>query len=358
MTHCLAYFVTPHGFGHAARACGVMDSLYALDSTVRFVIFSTVPKWFFTSSLRAPFDYVELETDIGLVQNGPLHENIPSTVERLNAFFPPEKRIIRETIKLIERYSCGLIINDISPLGIVIGKEMGITTLLIENFTWDWIYDGYGEAGFIRHIHYLEEIYAAVDYHLLAEPFCCKSEADMICSPISRKSRTKGQEIRNRLELKEGERCVLLTMGGIREEFGNVSQLKDLPNIVFVIPGSRDRFIREDGIIYLPFQSDFFHPDLIEASDVVVGKVGYSTLAEVYQSGKPFGYIPRSGFRESDILEAFIKDRMQGLAISEKDFYNGRWLERLDSLLKLPTMRRKGSTGAEEAAGFIRNLLL
>ena len=62
----IAYFVTPHGFGHAARAAAVMSSLYDRLPQVHFQIYTTVPRWFFSTSVKAPFTYNELLTDIGL----------------------------------------------------------------------------------------------------------------------------------------------------------------------------------------------------------------------------------------------------------------------------------------------------
>jgi len=47
----IAYFVTPHGFGHAARAAAVMVALQEIDPTIQFDIFTQVPRWFFQDSL-------------------------------------------------------------------------------------------------------------------------------------------------------------------------------------------------------------------------------------------------------------------------------------------------------------------
>ena len=35
---------------------------------------------------------------------------------------------------------------DISPLGIAAGHAAGLPTVLVENFTWDWIYQAYVES--------------------------------------------------------------------------------------------------------------------------------------------------------------------------------------------------------------------
>jgi hypothetical protein len=39
----IAYFISPHGFGHASRAAAVMEALYKIESSIRFEIFTTTP---------------------------------------------------------------------------------------------------------------------------------------------------------------------------------------------------------------------------------------------------------------------------------------------------------------------------
>jgi len=65
----IAFFISPHGFGHAARAASVMEALAQIEPSYRFDIFTTVPAWFFAKSNSFTFKYHRLLTDIGLVQS-------------------------------------------------------------------------------------------------------------------------------------------------------------------------------------------------------------------------------------------------------------------------------------------------
>ena len=78
----------------------------------------------------------------------------------------------------------------------------------------------------------------------------------------------------------------------------------------------------------------------MNASDAVVGKVGYSTLAEVYQAGVPFGYVVRSNFRESAPMGAFIEKEMPGTLLDESEFSSGGWTDKLQDLLTLNRVSR------------------
>jgi UDP-N-acetylglucosamine:LPS N-acetylglucosamine transferase len=115
---------------------------------------------------------------------------------------------------------------------------------------------------------------------------------------------------------------------------------------------------RRDNLIILPSHSGFYHPDLVNASDAVIGKVGYSTLAEVYHAGIPFGYVLRSNFRESAPMAAFIEKEMQGIFLEESDFGSGEWLTRLQDLLNLNRVQRRVTNGAEQIGNFIRDRIL
>jgi len=139
----IAYFVSPHGFGHAARAAAVMQAISEIDASVEFEIFTTVPSWFFQDSMSAPFNCHALLTDIGLVQKTAFQADLNKTIGSLNDFLPFPAALISEISTTITTLNCVVIICDISPLGISVGSEAGIPTVLIENFTWDWIYEQY-----------------------------------------------------------------------------------------------------------------------------------------------------------------------------------------------------------------------
>lgn len=97
----------------------------------------------------------------------------------------------------------------------------------------------------------------------------------------------------------------------------------------------------------LPYHSNFYHPELVKASNVVIGKVGYSTLAEIYNAGVAFGYIATSDFPESRVLVSFIRERMNGVSMEmdEETYSQSRWISRLDDLPSVSPASRPGPNG-------------
>jgi len=355
----IAYFISPHGFGHAARASAVMAALQEVNPAVHFEIFTKVPRWFFDRSLAGSFSYHDLLTDVGVVQKDSLTEDLPETVRQLGqmkTFYANHKQRLGEQIN---RLGCQLVMCDIAPLGLVAARSAGMPSVLVENFTWDWIYEGYEqlEPDLQPFIADLQTIFSLAGYHIQTEPFCVRHKADLTTVPVSRKPRTLPENVRQKLNIPVQDRMVLITMGGVNWEYTFLERLEGISGVHFVVPGSGNTRERRGNLILLPPHSEFYHPDLVNACDVIIGKAGYSTLAEAYRAGIPFGYVARSKFRESEPLMAYVDAQMNSLQIAETQFQNGDWLSSLPDLLAMPRLRRDGPNGADQVAEFVVGLL-
>src|SRR5215813_6366295 len=253
----IAYFVTPHGFGHAARAAAVMVALQKIDPAIQFDIFTQVPRWFFQDSLVRDVRYYHVRADVGLVQATSLHEDLSATVRRLDSFFPCDRALVTTLTALLRSTACALVLCDIAPLGLVAARAAGVPAVLIENFTWDWIYQGYvqEEARLSRHIPYLQNIFATADYHIQMEPVCCPRQADLKTLPVGRQPQRSRQQTRAQLGLPAQAPAVLLTMGGIPQSYTFLSQLQQHRDTWFVVFGAGDCLEQHDNVIVLPHRS-------------------------------------------------------------------------------------------------------
>lgn len=356
--------ITPHGLGHAARACAVLEALSA-RLPVHVEVVSTVPNWFFQQSLTAPFNLHSLLTDIGLAQHDALREDIALTLTRLDAFYPLQPELVWQTAALLA--NCRLILCDIAPLGIAAAelarKDFGATvqSVLLENFTWDWIYQGYAKQwpALNRHRVYLRELFSRADLHIQAEPVCAPSKADLRIPPVARWLRQARRAVREQIGLPESSKVILVTMGGIAGAALPLKQMEAMRrDCSFLLAGQPvDTLTVRGNLHLLPQVNNFWHPDIIAACDAVVGKIGYSTLAEVFQAGIPYGAVCRPRFRESEVLAAFAQQNMPCLLISEEQFENGSWLDMLPQLLALQAQKGHQQTGAVAAAEFLRGML-
>ena len=136
MSQTLAYFVSSHGFGHAARAAAVIDHLCRLRTELRIELFTGTPRWFFEQSLGGQvmserIRYRSWSTDVGLVQETALAENLQATVQTLGEWLPLRAEVIQSTAEAVQTSRTELVVADISPLGLQVARELGLRSIAV-----------------------------------------------------------------------------------------------------------------------------------------------------------------------------------------------------------------------------------
>lgn len=346
-------FVTSHGYGHAARMTAVLDSL---SSRVPHTphIFTSVPESIFTQSLTN-YRYHYHLTDIGFIQKDAFQIDIDATCSRLSTFVPYSETTINRFVEECKRMS--VIVSDISPLGICVAKRLGIPSILVENFTWAWLYNSFTNdfpqmGQFAR---YFEEQFAQADFHIQTEPLCNPAKVDLHCGPIFRRTKENSTTIKNKFECGQ-RKVVVVTMGGISFIPSFLGSLKSYNDFFFIFCGQDKDCKVSKNVQLLNRSTDLYHPDLINCADIVVFKSGYSTLAECFQAGNATICVKRDGFAESEIIENYAKQFLHSTLIEQADFVSGKWLELLPDI----TIKPNGVTrenGADTTADFIAGIV-
>jgi hypothetical protein len=357
---CFAFFVTPHGLGHASRAIAVAESLARRLPPCDFEFFTTIPKHHIAASVEN-FHYQTLNCDVGMVQIDALRADLPKTLQRLNSFLPFDSNEVQRLVAYLERRRCIAVISDISPLGLEVARAAALPSVLIENFTWDWIYRSYAldhpQMG--KHAAYLSSIFACADLHLQCQPICQIMPDGVRTSPVSRRFQKDPATVRNQLGLSPATKMVFISMGGIPHSLPDLDMLaKNYGDITFVIAGHCPTRVTPSNIRLLPINAPLFHPDLVRSANVVIGKVGYSTIAEVYQAGVPFGYFSRLENPEMGPLLFFLEEKIQGVHFTNNDYQTSAWLDHLEALLSMPRIdRSREPNGADQCADSIAQLV-
>jgi hypothetical protein len=331
----IACFVSPHGFGHATRISAVIQQLAQSFQSLELIIFGETPQWFWENNLpkNCKFRFCETNTDIGLIQKGPFLHDPVQTLREVNQFLEFPQSELERPIERIHSFEPTFILCDISPLGIEIGSRLNIPTLLLENFTWDWIYQSFikeqGEFKYV--IEKLSTVYAKVNLRLQCLPYCEKDPSAKKLNPIFRTSIIHKSQILESLGLEEDDSYILVTTGGISmaHTFKNP---KGNPHLV--IPGDFAEITKRGSIIHIPMNSKIPFPDLVSASSFVVGKAGYGTIAECWGMNIPFMGVFRDTFRESDVLRQFCIEKLDFKEISLSEFNDGSWMKFTSDLIK------------------------
>ncbi len=349
----IAFFITPHGFGHATRASALMQAIQAIRPNMHFDVFSMAPTWLFHESLTEAINHHRGSYDVGLVQSDPLHENLPETLQRLEALVPFRGSLVAQLACQVKEAGCALVVCDIAPVGIAVARAAGIPSVLVENFTWDWIYSGYlpAEPRLAPYIDYLEKIFKQASYHIQTEPLCQPdSEADLQVGPMSRPPDGRAADIRHVLGIPDGKRLVVIGISGSENSPDLFASLPAFSDFYYIFMGQQSNFKIGDDRMILP--AGFYYPNLLQNATALVGKTGYSSVAEAAGAGIPFVYIDRPTFRESAVISRFIRRSVGGFEIGAAELAAGDWLPRLEVLLQKHTPSPQPNSAAA-AADFI-----
>lgn len=353
-----AFFISPHGFGHASRSLALMEALLVADDQAFFHLFTTVPEWFFKGVIGEKFTYRHLACDVGFVQRDPFSSDFTATHKALADLLPFRSGQIDAVCRQLA--ACSLAICDISPLGIFAGKRAGIPSVLVENFTWDDIYAFYSSRHpFLKEwIDLLQRSFSVADFHIQTEPLCRRNEgADLLVGPMGRRPEMGGAEVRRLLAIDKGQKIVLVSFGGFPWKTPEVeANAARFPDAVFVVPADIGHIYRQGNVIFLPKQNEVSHVAIVHAADALICKAGYSTLAEGYCAGVPVAAIVRDDYPESPALAAFVEYNMGGICLPFSSVMDGSWFTVVPKLLSQGRRPSRQSAAGEVAAFLLDRL--
>lgn len=169
---------------------------------------------------------------------------------------------------------------------------------MVANFTWEWIL-AHGphasRAGDL--IRFFSTCTAKATWCFLTWPACeeVSHPTPVPVGLVGKTCRVDRTEVRRLMHLDQAQHVALVTFGGSVPPQVNMSALEAQGLAVWDARPTRWPDCASDPPIP--------HACLVQASDVVVGKLGYSTLAEALIHGTPFLWVRRPDWPEEQILE-------------------------------------------------------
>jgi hypothetical protein len=362
----IVWFISSHGFGHATRDIEVINEIGRRRPDVRAVVRSGVPASFVEQSATVPVELQQAETDTGVVQVDSLHVDEAATARQAAVFHEDFSARADAEAKWLRRLEATLVVGDVPPLACAAAERAGVPSIVLGNFTWDWIYAAYPqfETGAPGVIEAIGGAYARAT-RALRLPLHGGFETMRTVRDIpfiARRSHRGRDEARRALGLSLAETVVLASFGGhnLGLDYGAIAGRHSfrllLTDYEYPHVAGADRLVRvtrrhmaDRGLKY---------EDLIAAADAVVGKPGYGIVSECVANGAAFLYALRSRFAEQDVFEREMPGLLRCRRIENDDLLEGRWREPIEALLAQPHAPTVSPTnGAEEAATAILDLL-
>ena len=331
----VAFYISGHGFGHASRQVEIINRLAARRPDLKILIRTAAARWLLERTVKPAFDLDPRPVDTGVAQIDSLHLDEAKTLADAREFYATfEARADDEARRLVEQ-DVVFVVSDAPPLACAAAARAGVPSVVISNFTWDWIYEEYeghegregheGNKGFIETIRKgYRQADAAWRLPMHGGFAAFKTIVDVPF--VARHAMHAPEETRRRLGLPSNRRLVLPTFGGYGVD-GLTLDALDTKGTEWQVAQVPDAAIYDAGLRY---------EDLVRAVDVVLTKPGYGTLSECIANHTAVVYTSRGRFAEYDVLVREVPKYLRCAYLSNESLLAGRWRAALDAALTAP----------------------
>ncbi|NKB25110.1 MAG: hypothetical protein GKR87_12185 [Kiritimatiellae bacterium] len=355
----IIYYITAHGYGHGTRACDILNALCRQAPRIPIIVVSDLPKPFLSHRLNADQVTFRKESfDVGLVQFDDIQVDVPATLNKVIGLHEKRDQLIQEETAFLNEQQAALVIVDIPAIPLFAAKEVGIPSIAIANFGWDWIYSAFTHDNprWKKYVDWFHEGYATTDL-LLRLPFSEEMNAFpriedifLVASP--------GRERRGDIIKKRGcvptKKWILLSFGALNWDPSVIDRIQKLEPYEFFT------------VYHLFWEGKNFHAidmksipfsDLIASMDGVISKPGYGIVSDCIANKKPLACTDRSNFLECSILVEGIKKYLQHVYLPAEKLYKGDIAETIEKLLNVPLPQHTmGNDGVKVAIHRIMDL--
>ena len=357
MSLTIAFYISGHGFGHAARQIEIIN---ALAGRATIFVRTEAPRWLFDRTVRVPFRFFAGPCDTGVVQIDSLRLDEEETVRRAAAFHTTfEERAAREAAFLHEQ-RVDVVVCDAPPLACAAAALGRRRAIVLSNFTWDWIYSEYAEQFEVKAPHVIPRIRQA--YSEATEGWRLPMHGGFggIASVrdlpwVARHATVPRDEVLRRLDIPAARPLAMSSFGGYGLSGFDPATLDCLEAWTIVLTGRERPATVPAGVVFVDegamYAAGLRYEDLVAACDIVATKPGYGIISECIANDTAVLYTSRGRFAEYDVMVAEMPRVLRCAYIEEETLRAGRWQRSLDALLaSSPPPERPPTDGAQIAA--------
>jgi UDP-N-acetylglucosamine transferase subunit ALG13 len=316
----IAYYISDYGFGHATRSIAIIRELLKSSSDLHFTVCTSFSLSFIERSLKnedqTRLHYRDVQNDFGFI----LKENsIEPDPEEMNLkyeqYVSDSENYVNREAEFLTEMRINLIIGDIPPFCFTAARQAGLPSIGISNFTW---YTAYKD--FISHekLDVLKRSYQKM-YCFFAlggsrEPQWGQRE-NLFFDYFSRHDDPQEVVRIQSLVNPTGEKTVVYFGLGMKVEAGDLTRFKiwDSPDCVFIV--SHNMPIFRENVHHIP-KNYTESQNYIAASDIVISKPGWGTVAEAITFNKRLLLLNRPNMKEDRNTIQYLKSEKRCELIS------------------------------------------
>jgi L-arabinokinase len=348
----VAFYITAHGYGHGRRSCDIIRAFHRVRPDAAVHVVSGLGEPFLRSQL-GPGAYTLRggSFDVGMVQLDSIRVDVEATLLRAEGVCARRRESVEAEREFLGRHGIGVVVADIPAIPIEAAAGLGIPSLAVGNFSWDWIYEGrcardprWGEI-----VEAFREGYARTGL-LLRLPF----SPEMNSFPrrediplVAAAGRSRRKEIARITGCDPGRKWVLLSFSTLEwgaEALARVGEIEDCAFFTVLPLRWESPNLHALERERVPFS------DVVASVDAVVSKPGFGILSDCVVNRKPLVYAERSDFREYPVLEEAVGRYLRNVHIPAAELYRGNLRPFLDRLERSAEPAERLTGGGEDIA--------
>lgn len=351
----LAYYITPHGFGHAVRSLEIIRHLLMAEPGLDIHIVSDLPDFLIVQNVGRPLPVRRRRLDVGLVQKDSLRFDLAASLNALERLREREEELLAEEVEFFRSVGVRGVVSDIAFLPLLAAARMGLPSVGVSNFTWDWIYMSYlpEDERWRQVIEWIQDAYRCCGLFLQLPMHGDCSACPLIedVPLVARKAVRSSEDTRKILQHPQESKAYLISFAELELSPEAISCLESIPKAVFYFKKPL-RFNLANGRCLDSFY--LLYQDVVAAMDAVITKPGYGIVSDCIANATPVAFTDRGPFPESPILVREVQRHLPSVSIPRSAFYKGEWQNALNELSRLSGKRIDVRTdGAGVCAGRI-----
>ena len=352
----LAFYISGHGFGHASRQIEIINAVARRLPNASVLIRSSAPKRLFERTVKAAYELDPGAADVGVFQIDSLQPDEDATVDHAREFYSTfDARAKAEAERLLAQ-GVRLVIADAPPLGCEAAARAGIPSVVVSNFTWDWIYAAY--PGFaerapdvipaIQRAYHKATAAWRLPMHGGFETFGTIRDVPF----VARHATHTREETRERLRLPLNRQLALSSFGGYGDGGIDFDSLDSAEHWDVVVTGNERPTAARRGtqFVFEPelYASGLRYEDLVAACDAVVTKPGYGIISECIANRTAIVYTARGRFAEYEVLVGEMPKYLRAQYLDQQSVKAGRWRAALDAAIERPEPPERAATNGAD----------
>ncbi|MEC7984636.1 MAG: hypothetical protein VX278_05700 [Myxococcota bacterium] len=280
----IAHVCTPHGFGHLTRQLALGIELEHLCASSTYYCHNAS----IVKESHPNAKYIVKSADVGLIQKDSLHIDFDQTLRVLDDLCTEKK--LQWWMEELAPYDA--VIADLPPIILEACRRIQKPVLAVGNFDWAWIY---------RHYQPLKNWSKQWD----------KWQKGHVALSLSPGPAMEGFTILDTVSVisRPAEpypvpsNGILLSFGGLG--LADLNKIPRFSDVLWILTPATPYIERPD----FRYISDVPYQNLIEGSEILLSKAGYSILSESMRSGTKQIWLHRSQFPEAPYLEEYAQQR-------------------------------------------------